>query len=398
MKLSLPPGLPLGLSVAEAQAVLAGVLPALDTERVPLEQAAGGMLAGPLRARADHPSATESALDGVACAAGLPAGTTLRVVGESRAGVAFAGTVGAGECVRVYTGAALPPGAAAICPVEELEDLPGGRVRLRRAPRTADVRWRAEDFAAGEVVLPAGTVLTPARLALAAAAGHAALPLRRPLRVAVLPTGDELVPPGEVLRAGQVYESNSHGLTALLEGVGCAVTRLPRCGDAAAALGAALREDLPPDTDLIVSSGGVSMGAHEPVRDLLLAQETLFWKLRLRPGGPAMLGRVQGPAGSVPLLGLPGNPVSALVVAWVLLLPVLGRPLCEVALPLAGEWRTLPDKDAYWRGVIRGGAVHPLPQGSGLTAALAQADALVHRPAGAPPLPPGEAARVLLLP
>ena len=202
------PTFPMHVGVAEARQSLAALLPDPGTELVSLAGARGRLLAADLAARVSHPSATESALDGIAAREADTRGASsdtparLRVVGESRAGLPFAGTVGPGECVRIYTGAPLPLGADAICPVEQLAEDGPEHVLLHRPASPGDVRAEGGDFRAGEVVLRAGVLLTPARVALAAALGHAEVPVRRRLRVALLSTGDEVREPGEALLPG----------------------------------------------------------------------------------------------------------------------------------------------------------------------------------------------------
>jgi len=373
------------VSVSEAREMLAALLPAPEPELVPLTQARGRTLAAPLSAQVSHPSATESALDGIAARecdtleATAAAPVRLRVVGESRAGVAFAGTVGPGECVRIYTGAPLPPGVDAICPVERLTDDGPEHVRLARPASPADVRHEGSDFRVGEVVLPAGVPLTPSRVALAAALGHAEIPVRRRLRVALLSTGDEVIEPGRPLRPGQVYDSNRYGLAALLEECGCEVLLLGRAPDHPGALGERIAGA--GGADVLLTSGGVSMGRYDFMRDLLIEHgRVAFWKVRMRPGGPALLGGWNG----LPVIGLPGNPVSSLVVFQVIVRPVItGQPLQTVRLRAGTAFRTLPDKTAFWRGVVRGGEVHDYgQQGSGVLRSLSEANALVVVPEG----------------
>ncbi len=298
------PTFPMHVSVAQARELFAALLPAPPVVTLPLRKALGCTLGADLTALVSHPSATESALDGIACreadtltaSAGAP--VALRVVGESRAGEPFAGEVGPGECVRIYTGAPLPPGTDAICPVEQLREGEGtsaverGTVELLRPARPGDVRPEGGDFHAGETVMSAGLRLTPARLALAAALGHAQVPVRR-WRVALLSTGDEVVAPGQPLAPGQVYDSNRVGLAALLTEAGYEVLDLGHAPDSPAAL----RERLGAagGADLLLTSGGVSMGRYDFMRDLLLGEgEITFWKVKMRPGGPALCGRWGG--------------------------------------------------------------------------------------------------------
>ncbi|SEJ88701.1 molybdopterin molybdochelatase [Deinococcus reticulitermitis] len=379
------------VSVEEARRLFAALLPdpaSRSAETAPLRSALGRTLAADLTALASHPSATESALDGVACreadsrGASPAAPVRLRVVGESRAGQPHPGEVGPGECVRIYTGAPLPPGTDAICPVEELTEEEGGEaVALRRPASPNDVRPEGGDFRAGETVLRAGGRLNPARLALAAALGHAEVPVRRRWRVALLATGDELVTPGAgPLAPGQVYDSNSVGLWAGLTEAGCEVLDLGRAPDSPAGLRARL--DAAGGADLLLTSGGVSMGRYDFMRDLLLGEgEVSFWKVRMRPGGPALCGRW----GSLPVFGLPGNPVSSLVVFRVIVRPVLtGEALPTVRARALTPFRRLSDKAAFWRAVLEpdGGVRHYGQQGSGVLRSLSEANALVVVPAG----------------
>lgn len=365
--------------------MLAALLPDPGQEDVPLSGARGRTLAAPLAARVSHPSATESALDGIAAREGdtLGAGpdtpVRLRIVGESRAGVPFAGTVGPGECVRIYTGAPLPGGADAICPVERLTDDGPDHVLLARPASPGDVRREGEDFRAGEQVLEAGAVLTPPRVALAAALGHARVPVRRRLRVALLSTGDEVIEPGEALAPGQVYDSNRYGLAAMLEECGCDVLPLGHAPDHPETLQEVIAGA--GGADVLLTSGGVSMGRYDFMRDLLIEHgRVAFWKVRMRPGGPALLGGWKG----LPVFGLPGNPVSSLVVFHVIVRPALtGQPLQTLRLRAGTAFRTLPDKTAFWRATLRDGQVHDSPrQSSGVLRSLSDAGALVIVPEG----------------
>lgn len=374
------------VSVSEARDAFAALLAPLwrRPESLPLQDAYGRVLAEDLPALVSHPSATDSALDGVACReadallARPDAPVTLRLIGESRAGAAFEGVVGPGEAVRIYTGAPLPAGADAICPVEGLRDSEGG-VQLLRPASPRDVRLEGSDFRAGEVVLRAGQLLTPSRVALAAALGHPRLAVRPKLRIALLSTGDEVIEPGQPLQSGQVYNSNVYGLIGLVRECGHEAVVLGQAPDTPEALGAALEGA--GGADLLLTSGGVSMGKYDLVRDLLIGEgEVAFWKVRMRPGGPALCGTWRG----TPLFGLPGNPVSALVVFQVLVAPVLtGRVPRSVRVRAGEDFRTLSDKTAFWRGVLRGGAALQYPkQNSNVLRSLSDAGVLVVVPEG----------------
>ncbi|TSA87721.1 molybdopterin molybdotransferase MoeA [Deinococcus detaillensis] len=367
------------VSVEEARTLLSALLPERETEHVPLSLAYGRTLAADLIAKVSHPSATESALDGIACrgadtlSASRETPVRLRLIGESRAGQAFAGEVGAGEAVRIYTGAPLPDGADAICPVEQLQDA-GDDIVLLRPALSGDVRHEGGDFRTGETVLRAGVRLTPSRVALAAALGHAEVPTLRPLKVAVMSTGDEVVEPGLPLTAGQVYNSNAYGLLGMLQEAGCEAVLLPAAPDSPEALELALTSI--GGADVLLTSGGVSMGKYDFVRDLLIeGGQVSFWKVRMRPGGPAMLGGWRG----LPVFGLPGNPVSSLVVFHVIVRPALtGQPLSTLRLRAGTPFRGLADKTAFWRAEVRGAEVFDYAkQGSGVLRSLSEAGALV---------------------
>lgn len=369
------------VSVEQARQMLADLLPDPGSETVAVAQALGRTLASPLPALVSHPSATESALDGIACreADTLSAPSTLKVVGESRAGVPFAGSVGAGECVRIYTGAPMPAGTDAICPVEQLEDVGTDEVRLLQPASPGDVRAEGGDFRAGETVMQAGQMLTAPRLALATALGHAQVNVKKRLRVALLSTGDEVVSPGTPLHPGQVYDSNSVGLAAMLQECGCEVIPLGHVPDSPEALAGAIAGA--GGADVLLTSGGVSMGKYDFMRDLLIENgKVAFWKVRMRPGGPAILGGWNG----LPVFGLPGNPVSSLVVFHVIVRPALtGQPVQSLRLRAATPFRGLKDKSAFWRANIIGGEVHDYgQQGSGILRSLSDAGALVIVPEG----------------
>ncbi|AFZ68064.1 molybdenum cofactor synthesis domain protein [Deinococcus peraridilitoris DSM 19664] len=388
------------VSLDEARSSFAALLASrlAAHELAPLAACYGRILAQDLSALVSHPSATDSALDGVACReadtlqASPDTPARLRLIGESRAGAAFPGAVSTGEAVRIYTGAPLPDGADAICPVEQLRDAGEGHTELLRPASPRDVRHAGSDFRAGEVVLRAGQLLTPQRVALAAALGHARLPVRPRLRVGLLSTGDEVVEPGERLQEGQVYNSNLYGLLGLVQQSGHETLMLGSAPDSPRALSQALERA--GGADLLLTSGGVSMGRYDLVRDLLIEDgEVAFWKVRMRPGGPALCGSWRG----TPLFGLPGNPVSALVVFEVLVRPALtGLPTRTVRLRAGENFRALPDKTAFWRGVLREGAVVEYPkQASSVLRSLSESDVLVIVPEGQP-VRAGEEVEVML--
>lgn len=372
---------------------------ALPPERVALEHALGRTLAADLSARADHPNVDNSALDGFACRrsdtldATPEAPVSLTLVGEVPAGRPFAGRVEAGEAVAIYTGGAVPAGADAIVPVEHA-DSDRTTVRVRRPGEPGDIRPRGQDLQAGRVYLRRGRRLDALALALAGALGHAEVPVAQRPRVLLLVTGDEVVAPGGSLAPGQVFNANAPGLHALLQAAGAEVIAAAPGADAPEALArtvdGALASASAPIT-LVLSSGGVSMGARDAVRDLLLARaEVRFWKVAMKPGGPALLANYRG----VPWLALPGNPVSSLVVFVLLALPFLAAAQnASAPLPyrrrrqvLAGApMRASGAKETFWRVQLRWreGREEALPtrsQSSGVLSALAEADALALLP------------------
>ena len=317
---------PSQISVAEALTLVQKRAVRLETETVPLEGALGRTLAQDLRSPVDHPSVDNSALDGYACRAADTLGATaetpvtLRVVGDIPAGSVFSGEVRAGEAVGIYTGAPIPKGADAIIGVEFTKALQNV-VELSKAASPGDIRPRAQDLQVGEVFLQAGRTLSAAAVAVAAAMGYAAVPVARKPRVGILATGDEIIEPGEPIRDGQVYNSNAYGLAARVAQAGGVAVRLPNVRDDLELLEASLAGL---ELDLLLTSGGVSMGRYDFVRDLLFAKGRVhFWKVAMKPGGPVLFGSF----GSLPVLGLPGNPVSSLVV-----FELLGRAFLNAAL------------------------------------------------------------------
>jgi molybdopterin molybdotransferase len=389
------------LSIDEALAlVLARVRP-LDVEDVPVGLAAGRVLAEPAAATADLPPFDSSAMDGFAVRPEDTPGR-LRLIGQSAAGRPFDGTLGPGEAVAISTGAVVPAGAGAVVPVEESRT-DGEAIVVELAAAGAHVRPRGGDAAAGSFVVPGGSRLRAAQIGALAAAGVAVVRVARRPRVAVLATGSELRPPGGALAPGQIYEANSPLLAAQLAAAGAAVDVLAPVADDVEATRAALERGL--ESDVLVTSGGVSVGPHDLVRSALeqLGVEEVFWRVAVRPGRPIAFG-VHGPT---LVFGLPGNPVSSLVGCELFVLPAV-LALQHAAVPgphylpgrLAWPVRRNPQRAQLLRARARsepeGVVLEPLQgQESHMIATSAAADALVLIEMGEGELPQGAPVRYL---
>jgi len=396
------------LSVAEAVAkVVSGFAP-LAVETVGLDAALGRALARDVAAQLDSPPLDVSAMDGYALraadATAVPA--TLTRIGQSAAGHPFAGAVGAGQCVRIFTGAVMPAGADAIV-IQEDAEAAGDAVTVREAPRPGRwVRRAGMDFRRGDVMLRAGRRLTGRDIGLAAAMNVPWLAVARRPRVAILATGDELVMPGEPLAEGQIVGSNSLAVAAYVTAFGGLPAVLGIARDTEESLAALLAGAR--GADLLVTIGGASVGDHDLVRQALAAQgfDLGFYRVAMRPGKPLIFGRL----GDVPVLGLPGNPVSVGVTSLLFLRPamnaMLGLPDRQRPAPMARLGRDLPANDLrqdYLRSRLTVGedgepvATPFEAQDSALMARFADADCLVVRPPHAPAALAGERVEIVPL-
>ncbi|HET6307398.1 MAG TPA: gephyrin-like molybdotransferase Glp [Rhodopila sp.] len=387
------------ISVEEARGRILDALCPTPAEVVALADSWNRVTAAPVTARLNQPPADDSAMDGYALRAtdGTMA-ATLRVIGAAPAGHPFDGAVGPGEAVRLFTGSVVPAGADAIL-LQEDATRTHDTVRVNEAViEGRHIRRRGQDFAAGDVVIPAGRRITARDVGLAAAANHPWLSVHRRPRVAILATGDEIAMPGEPIPPGGIVSSNSHALAALVRAAGGQPMILPIARDDQSAIGAAA--DTVAGMDMLVTTGGASVGDHDLVIESLKARGmTLdFWQIAMRPGKPLLLGQL----GAMPVLGLPGNPVSAMVCAILFLLPALAHLSGLPAAPptsttailgaavkqndhRADHLRASLSTDSAGRIVAT-----PFPvQDSGMLRRMALADALVLRAPLAPALPAG---------
>jgi molybdopterin molybdotransferase len=387
-------------SVEEHTRVVAALLATTPVIRLPLVECAGLALAEPITAAVPLPPFDNSGMDGYAVrSADIAHATTddpvqLPVTEDIPAGRTDSPSLQPGTAHRIMTGAPIPPGADAVVPVE-LTD--GGRHQVRiYAPRSPgdSVRRAGDDVAAGEEVLPAGAVLGPAQLGVAAAVGYAELPVHRPVRVLVLSTGSELVVPGNPLQYGQIYESNGTMLAAAVREAGGQAELMHFVPDDVAALEAALLPRLA-GIDLLVTSGGVSAGAYEVVKSAMTGQGVDFGKVAMNPGAPQGVGRYRG----VAVAAMPGNPVSASVSFEVFVRPALraamGLPVARPrALARLTEALESPgDKRQFRRGAFDpvAGTVAPVGgPGSHLLGALARSNCLIDIPLTTTSLKVGE--------
>jgi molybdopterin molybdotransferase len=388
------------ISVEEALARLLAPLEALPAEQISIAEAVGRVLAEDVAARRTQPPFAVSAMDGYAVrakdVAQVPA--RLKIVAEIPAGAGYDGTLGPGEAARIFTGAPIPAGADAIV-IQEDTVRDGDRVEVREgAAKGRHVRRAGLDFAEGEVLLRAGKRLTPRDVGLAAAMNRPWLFVHRRPRVGILSTGDEIVMPGDPIGPHQIVSSNALSLAAFVtacSGIPIQVGNAPDDPDALRHIAAAAQ-----GMDLFVTTGGVSVGEHDLVRDVL-SEEGLaidFWQIAMRPGKPLMVGRYRG----TPMLGLPGNPVSTLVCSLLFLKPALDRlsglpdetapaVTARLAVPLKQNDR----RQDYLRARLSqapDGALEVTPfevQDSSMMRPLAASDCLVMRPPHAPALPAG---------
>lgn len=395
------------LPVEEARARILGALSPTAAETVALPEAAGRVLARGVTARLTQPPADVSAMDGYAVrAADATEGATLTVIGSSPAGRPFAGTVGAGQAVRIFTGGFIPAGADAVL-LQEDATASGDTVRVNEAVRQGrHIRRRGLDFAEGAEVLPAGRRLTARDIGLAAASNNPWLTVHRKPRIGILATGDEIALPGDPIPPGGIVSSNAHALAALIRVSGGDPVVLPIAPDDSKAISevAATAHAF----DMLVTTGGASVGEHDLIQSALGAEgfELGFWKIAMRPGKPLIWGRL----GRTPVLGLPGNPVSALVCAVLFLIPSIDRmsglpgaapPTRRVltAVPLAENDR----RADYLRATVSfdtEGRMRVTPatvQDSSMLATLARADALVMRAPHAHALPENAEVEAIIL-
>ncbi|MGB3387311.1 MAG: gephyrin-like molybdotransferase Glp [Pseudaminobacter sp.] len=314
------------LAVNEAlERLLDGADPT-ESEIIPIAEAAGRVLAEPLIALRTQPPFDASAMDGYAVRAEdvvhLP--TTLRVIGIAPAGKRYAGTVGPGEAVRIFTGAPVPEGADTVVIQEDTRKRDEETVEIVEAPaKGRHIRRRGLDFAIGDALLDKGRVLDAAALSLAAAANYPTLTVvRRPL-LAIIATGDELLPPGSETGPDQIIASNAYGVSAIATAAGARVLDLGIAPDRKDAIATLVRRAVDEGADALITLGGASVGDHDLTHAVLTEQgmELDFWKIAMRPGKPLMFGRL----GRTRFIGLPGNPVASLVCSYLFLKPLLAR-------------------------------------------------------------------------
>jgi molybdopterin molybdotransferase len=398
------------MAVADAlAAVLDGATP-LSEEMVGLDAAHRRVLARDLASRRSQPPAAMSAMDGYAVRAAdiasVPA--RLNVIGEIAAGRPFERPLAPGEALRIFTGGVVPDGADTVV-IQENTERDGDRVIVKEtAALGKNIRAAGIDFREGDVLLRAGTQLTDRSLSLAAGMNYPDLPVHRRPKVAVLATGDELVLPGTTPGPGQIVLSNGYALRALIRGEGAEAIDLGIAADTFEATTAAIRRARDADADILITTGGASVGDHDLVKRSLEAEgvDMAFWRIALRPGKPMMHGRL----GAMRVIGLPGNPVSSYICAFLFMVPLIraltGRNEVNHAMEAAVLGRDVEENDArqdYLRARIEPGDGLPIVtpvthQDSSLLANLAAAQALVVRPPFAPAAAKGERCSILKLP
>ena len=375
-------------------ALLAAATPLSTVEQVPTAEALGRVLAVDQISSLDVPPLDNSSMDGYALrCADVPAAGARLVVAQRIPAGSVGHSLAPGTAARIFTGAPIPHGADAVV-MQELCSLDGDGVLIDHLPRPGEwIRRAGEDIARGAVVLTAGQRLGPQMLGLAASVGCATLPVFRRLRVALFSTGDELVMPGEPLPPGAIYNSNRYVLRGLLEALGCQVCDLGIVPDSLEATRAALRAAAG-SNDLIITSGGVSVGEEDHVKPAVQAEGQLdLWLVAMKPGKPVAFGRVSGPAGGsgADFIGLPGNPVSSFVTFLMLVRPFILRRMgvedClphSIRLPAGFDWPRPDRRREFLRARVgEAGQVELFPnQGPGVLSSTVWAAGLVDNPAG----------------
>ncbi|TPL83805.1 molybdopterin molybdotransferase MoeA [Mesorhizobium sp. B2-3-13] len=395
--------------VAEAlERLLDGAVP-LEGESVPLIEAVDRVLAEPVVALRTQPPFNASAMDGYAVRAADVASvpSKLAVIGMAPAGRGFDGTVGQAQAVRIFTGAPLPDGADTIVIQENVRDIGGGNIEvIEPTAEWRNIRRIGLDFSKGDVLLEKGRVLDPAALSLVASANHPRVSVvKRPL-VAIIATGDELLPPGSELGPDQIISSNAYGVAAAAHSVGARALDLGIAADRKDAIAGMVRKAVAASADVIVTLGGASVGDHDLIHDVLTGEGmTLgFWKIAMRPGKPLMFGRL----GDIRCIGLPGNPVASLVCSQLFLKPLLARlggRAYRQDIRQARLGTAMPANDLrqdYVRAVVREyhGELVATPfgiQDSSMLRMLADANGLVVRAPFAPASAAGDVCSVLML-
>lgn len=398
------------MPVADAYAAVLKDAAALPEESVALNDAHHRTLSRDIAARRTQPPAAMSAMDGYAVrAADAGLGVRLKVIGEVAAGRPFNETIGAGQAARIFTGGVIPDGADAVV-IQEDTTRDGDVVIINDATATGkNIRAAGIDFREGDVLLQRGSLLNDRALALAAGLNHPHLPVHRRPRVGILATGDELVPPGATPAPGQIIFSNVFALSALVRSEGGDPIDLGIARDTMDSTTSSIRRARDLGVDVLVTTGGASVGDHDLVQAALKAEgvDMAFWQVALRPGKPMMNGRL----GPMRVLGLPGNPVSSYVCAYLFLVPLIralsGRTHVDHVFERAVLGRELPANDKrqdYLRARLETSgdglpvAISVGAQDSSLVANLAAADALLIRPPFAPAAPAGSLCTILRLP
>lgn len=390
------------ISVPEALARCLALAPKRDVETVGLRDALGRMMSAPVTSAMTQPPFDTSAMDGYALGAdpamGARAQDRFRVIGESAAGRRFDGTLRAGEAVRIFTGAPLPQGASCIAAQEEVSRSADQITLASPCPAGLHIRPKGQDFAAGDVLAP--RLLRAADLALLAAMNIGAVTTYRRPEVAIIATGDELIEVGGQPSPDQIIAANGYAIAAIAQEAGAKVRLLPIAPDNRQALAYVL--GLAQGADVIVTIGGASVGDHDLVGEVAadLGMERAFWRIAMRPGKPLMAGKLQDAA----LLGLPGNPVSAIVCAHLFLAPMLramqgqSPDIATKTAILGCDLAANGPRAHYMRAQVQDGVITPFAaQDSARLRLLSEANALLIHPAGAPAQGQGSAQTYIAL-